>query len=659
MRKMGIKKKMICVIIPILLVIVIAFFALSRNQIVKLAKENLESKSQKYEEDITGWSNRILSELKVYSDAIDSGVYKDDKQILKYLETSMERNSAYPNGVYLGDDSGVYLDGSGWVPDDDWVLVERAWYLEGKDHKKIAFGEPYYDSLSKQMCVSASVRLKNEDCVRVMAADVYLDYVCGLMKNIKNGIQGTAFLVDKKTGKILAHSDAKYMNKDITDKSLDGFYSQINDALKANKKGVSLVSGNDGKCYSSLNPIDGTDWCLVTVVSQKEILHDLHWLEAIMILITVLAGALLLVFLIRMTNGVVKPVQQVTNGLLEVAEGDFTHNISIKGSGEIAQMGNSMQTFIANMRAIIEELMSTSEWMKRQSKDNAQASENLTISSSKQQQEMTALKKMVDALIQTADQMASSMTGLAEIIHQAQVEGNQVGDMMQEMADVSEQGQLALEEIKNSMAKIETTTFSLDEQMKETSDALDKINGMVSLIMEITDQTNLLSLNASIEAARAGEAGKGFAVVAEEIGKLSVDSGNAVTDILNVTQEIRQTMEKANSHMQESVAEVKSSADKVEHASDTFHEVFVKVEKTDEIVHHMVSRIHEVDEVASETTAVAESQNTVAKEITDSVDKLEDCTQTVAKNSADVAANAKALKEQADKLSGRMGQFEV
>lgn len=192
MKKMGIKGKMICMVIPVILVIIVAFFVLSRGQIVKLAKSNLSAESQMYEEDITGWVDRILAELKVYSDAINSGLFTDDDQILRYLETSMDKNDAYPNGIYMGDDSGIYLDGSGWVPDDDWVLVERDWYKEGKEHESLAFGAPYFDSLSKQMCVSASVHMKYEKATRVMAADVYLDYVCGLMKQIEKGIGGAA-----------------------------------------------------------------------------------------------------------------------------------------------------------------------------------------------------------------------------------------------------------------------------------------------------------------------------------------------------------------------------------------------------------------------------------------------------------------------------------
>ncbi len=135
---------------------------------MKLAKEKLTSQSQMYTADISRWTDNILAELNIYAKAIDEGTFRNDDQILQYLETSMGLNDAYPNGIYLGDDSGVYLDGSGWVPDSDWVLTERDWYLEGKDHETIAFGAPYFDSLSKQMCVSASVRLQDSDVIRVM-----------------------------------------------------------------------------------------------------------------------------------------------------------------------------------------------------------------------------------------------------------------------------------------------------------------------------------------------------------------------------------------------------------------------------------------------------------------------------------------------------------
>lgn len=100
----------------------------------------------------------------------------------------------------------------------------------------------------------------------------------------------------------------------------------------------------------------------------------------------------------------------------------------------------------------------------------------------------------------------------------------------------------------------------------------------------------MLSLNATIEAARAGEAGKGFAIVAQEIGKLSVDSEKAVTDILKFTQEIRATM-------------------------------------------------------AEDTMEMTEQQMTVAHDITESVSRLENCTQSVAHNSGTVAENAKALED--------------
>lgn len=664
MKKLGIKGKMICIIIPIILAIIISFFALSSNQIVKLAKEKLNSQSQMYTADISRWTDNILAELNIYAKAIDEGTFQNDDQILQYLETSMGLNDAYPNGIYLGDDSGVYLDGSGWVPDSDWVLTERDWYLEGKDHETIAFGAPYFDSLSKQMCVSASVRLQDSNAVRVMAADIYLDYVCEKMQQIESGIGGQAFLVQRDTQKILAHSDTEQIDKQLSDAGMDSLYVNISNLLtEKENSGLSqemfTVSGDSAKYLVCLNDISGTDWCLVTTVSQRKVLSELHWLESVMLLIAILASIVLMVLLVKVTNGVVKPVRAVTGVLTDVAQGDFTRDIQVKGSDEIAHMGNSMQQFVVNMREIITELTNTADWLKAHSKENEEASENLMTSADEEQREMDTLKRQADVLTETANRVSEEMTKLADIIYQTKQEGGQADAIIKETAAASRQGQNALGDIKNSMQEIEDTTFSLADQIKETSAAIDKINDMVTMIVQITSQTNLLSLNASIEAARAGEAGRGFAVVAQEIGTLAVNSGQAATDISKLTEEIRETMARANEHMEASVSGVKNSAQMIETASETFRNVFDKVEETDTIVHRMVDMVDEVNQVSSGTVQLAEDQLSAAQEITSSVERLSTCSQSVTENSSRVAWNAKTLEEQANGLADRMKQFKV
>ena len=659
MKKMGIKGRIIRVIVPILLVIMFSFFALSRNQIVKLAKGNLSADSQKCAGDIESWTGGILEELTVYERVIDSGLCTTDAQIVKYLETGTGLNDAYPNGIYLGDDKGVYLDGSGWVPGSDWVLTERTWYVEGREHEELKFGEPYFDSYSEQMCVSVSVHLNDSRAVRVMAADVYLDSVCDRVKEIESSIDGRAVLVEKNSGRIIASSDATLLDKSLTEEGVDKVYGNINSIIGEEHVSPVSVKVNGGEYFACVNYIDGTDWCLVTMLSQRDILRELHWLEAVMLLVAAVAGVVLAVLLTKVTNSVVKPVRDVTDVLTEVASGNFTRDIHTRGSDEIARMGQSMQTFIENMREIITELNSTSEWLSSQSKENGVASANLLSSADEQEKQMAFLREAADVMTKTADKVSDDMTKLAKLIHLTKDEGTKAGVIMKETADASRQGGEALSDIKGSMQQIEQTTFSLAERIKDTSDAIDKINGMVTMIMEIANQTNLLSLNAAIEAARAGDAGRGFAVVAEEIGKLAVNSGQAASDISKLTAEIKDTMAKANAHMEESVAGVKMSADMIESASDTFGNIFDKVGQTDTIVHDMVDLIGKVDIVASETVKMADSQTAAAGEITASAVRLSDCTKSVNDNSSQVAANAKALEQQAEALAKRMSGFTV
>lgn len=661
-KRFGIRVKLILVIIPVVLVMIFSFFALSKRLLVKQAEENLVSESLVYTHEISAWADGILKEISVYADTINSNVLGNDSEILRYMETSFERNASYPFGLYMGDDSGAYLDASGWVPDDDWVLVERDWYLEGKEHETVAFGEPYYDSLSGQVSVSASVRINKTNAVRVLAADIYLDYVSGLMSEITIGESGKAFLVTKSSQTVLAHPDAAMIDVNLKDVGIDSFYHSVSERIQSGRNGLNEIQGDKGTYFVCIHDIGQTDWCLVTYISKAAVLSDLRRLQAIMICIALLAAVVLIIVIIWMMNQVVRPVQQVTNVLSEVAAGDFSKNIVTGkrgGNDEIAGMSSSVQIFLDKMRGIISDISGTAEWLNRQAQENGTVSDSLKASADDQANAMVALGEMVQALSDTANQTAEGMEGLAEIIHRTRSEGAGAGAVMQETVQASKNGHTAMEKIRAGMNGIEETMTSLESRIRQTEEAVAQIVNMVSLISDIADETNLLSLNASIEAARAGDAGRGFAIVAEQIGKLAESSSVAADDISRLTVDIRETVAKATAHTKESVGRVKESTQMIDSATQTFDEVFSQVGETDAMIGNMLALVDEVDTLASRMMETAKKQLSVAEEITRSAGQLDAYTKTVNDNSESVAESAKELEERSGRLTDSMNQFTV
>lgn len=391
-------------------------------------------------------------------------------------------------------------------------------------------------------------------------------------------------------------------------------------------------------------------------------LADLQKLQIIMACIASASAVVLIVVIMWMMNQVVKPVQQVTNVLSEVAAGDFSKNIELSkrtGGDEIAGMSSSMQKFLEKMRKIISDISDTAEWLNQQAQNNGSVSESLKVSADEQTEAMAALGEMVRVFSDMANQTAEGMEDLAAIISETRREGADAGAVMKETAATAQVGHTAMEKVRGSMSGIEETMTSLEEQIGQTEAAVGQIGSMVSLIMDIAGETNLLALNASIEAARAGEAGKGFAVVAGQIGKLAENSSVAADDIFKVTSDIRETVGKAAAHMGESVSRTKDSMQMIESAMKTFDGVFAQVGKTEEIIRRMIALVDRVDKVASQMTGTANEQLGITEQITHSTELQDTYTKNVNDNSESVAESAMALEEQSGKLTDSMNQFTV
>ena len=656
---LSIRSKLIWVIIPIVLTIIISFFTLSSRVVLKEAKEQLQAKARAYAEEIGSWTNQIFAELKIYQDTINNGYFKDDASILAYMESSANKNPAYSVGLYMGDDSGAYLDASGWVPEADWVLTERDWYIDGKDNKEFAFGEPYYDSMTGQVCVSASVLMDYDKATRVLATDVYLDYVSGIMADVSTEDSVDVFLVTGNSQTIIAHPNAEMVATTLSTDCEDALYAQISSMITEGHRTIDSVKANGGTYYICLNPIEHTEWYLVTYVTERAILTDMHWMEMYMVFIALAATILLIVLVLRIMSRVVRPVAKMTTVIDTIAEGDFSQNLEVKGHDEIARMSYNMQMFITQMRGTISEIQNTAEWLNAQAKDNEEVSESLKLASDNQTGTMKVLRQMVEQISAAAQEVSAQMEILANLIARTRQEGENADVLMKESVVLSKNGKEDMENISEGMNSINSAITTLSEQITKVGEATTQIGDMVNMIMEIAEETNLLSLNASIEAARAGEAGRGFAVVAEQIGKLAANSSTAADDIARLTAEIQTTVNLAAEHMDISVNEVKKNVEIVADAGDTFDGLYDKVDETSHHVDEMIHLIGKVDEVAGAMEEITRSQVQATEQIVYCADTLSEHTTEVETDSIAIAESAQKLKAESMELAERITKFKV
>ncbi len=284
--------KLVCTIVPIVLVMIITYFMLVRREILSLSKEKLVLESNYYVEEISAWAQSVLNEATIYKDMIEKlGLENDATYELMY--TSVDSHEAYPYGLYMGDELGNYFDASGWEPGDDFVVTERDWYIEGLGHDQFAFGEPYVDAMTGSTCVSISSRLKTDSAVTILSADVYLDYASRLAQEVTSGQVKHAFFVTRDSRLIIADSDASMIGQTLSAENESMLYQNVNRLLDAEKTGQHNILGDESIYFVNITTIPDTDWYFITCMNRNEVLKDLWGIEFPMLLIAVIASVLL------------------------------------------------------------------------------------------------------------------------------------------------------------------------------------------------------------------------------------------------------------------------------------------------------------------------------------------------------------------------------
>ncbi len=488
----------------------------------------------------------------------------------------------------------------------------------------------------------------------IMVIDIDVEFVRNALKSIDTGKDGHVALITSDGIEFYCEQD--YNSQDSLIYGTELYDKAISSESIIGNQIVELNGTSNLFVYGRM---ETGDVLVAAVIPAERLLAETASIKKISVILTIVCALVALVLGLAISKRISKIINYILHQLRKVADGNLSVQLQNNTKDEFGLLCEGVNMTVSQMKAILEDINGISNELNDTTSYVANAAGLFMDTSEDIKNAVSEIETGVNKLDEGSAECLEQMEALSGIITNVSVNTEEIGKLTHETGQTISLGMELVHGLKESAQETTDITHNVINSIQELEKKSKSINTIISAINSISEQTNLLSINASIEAARAGEAGKGFAVVAEEIRKLSDQCMESASQISEIVQEIiSQTSDVVSTAIMAEQA-VTSQTEAVSETSEYFRQIDIRIGKLLEALdiitvnvqnmgnsrNKTLGTIEDISAVSAETSACSDNVNLTVEKQVSAIKKLD--------------VSAKHLYEKADFLIEILSSFKL